>query len=428
MRFKYVRLGDVAIYLKEKIYTNKIRLNNYVSTENLKPDIGGVDSSNKLPTTKMITKFNKWNILISNIRPYFKKIWLADWSGGCSNDVLVLKATDKINIFYLYYNLACDRFFDFVMAGAKGTKMPRGDKDHIMKYELMLPSIDCQKFIADILSTLDQKIQINSKINQNLEATAQAIFKHWFVDFEFPNEEGKPYKSSGGEMVDSELGLIPKGWKLGFFKHLITSVVGGDWGRTTCQGNYTHKVNVVRGADIPEISVGNKGNVPTRFILEKNYERKALRKGNLVVEISGGSPTQSTGRITYISQDVLKKFDSDLVCTNFCRVLTLNHSSFIEFVYLYWQQLYDSGVFFLYENGTTGIKNLDIDSVLKNYSIIQPPDKIIDNFHQTLKDIYKKIQVIGEENTKLSMVRDTLLPKLMSGEIRVPMEVAEQEN
>ncbi|GAY76551.1 type I restriction-modification system, specificity subunit S [Sporolactobacillus inulinus] len=221
MRFKYVRLGDVAIYLKEKIYTNKIRLNNYVSTENLKPDIGGVDSSNKLPTTKMITKFNKWNILISNIRPYFKKIWLADWSGGCSNDVLVLKATDKINIFYLYYNLACDRFFDFVMAGAKGTKMPRGDKDHIMKYELMLPSIDCQKFIANILSTLDQKIQINSKINQNLEATAQAIFKHWFVDFEFPNEEGKPYKSSGGEMVKSEIGMIPKRWRLCRLKELV---------------------------------------------------------------------------------------------------------------------------------------------------------------------------------------------------------------
>lgn len=422
MKSDFVRLEDAAIYLKEKIDINKINVNNYVSTENLRPNIGGVDLENKLPATKMVTKFSKCDVLISNIRPYFKKIWLAEWSGGCSNDVLVLRANNKINSLYLFYNLACDKFFDFVMAGAKGTKMPRGDKDHILKYKLKLPPIDCQKSIAYVLSTLDKKIQVNSKINQNLEAIAQAIFKHWFADFEFPNEEGKPYKSSGGEMVESEFGLIPMGWKVGHINYFIGSIIGGDWGKPTFQKNYTHQVRIIRGADIPEIKVGNKGNAPMRFILEKSYKKKALRKGNLVVEISGGSPTQSTGRITYISEEVIRKFDSDIVCTNFCRLMTINRSSFMEFVYLYWQKLYESGVFFLYENGTTGIKNLDIDAVLNNYSIVQPPDNIIEKFHKTLKNVYKKIQVLGEENIKLTKIRDTLLPKLMSGEIQVPMD------
>src|SRR3989344_7889561 len=154
------------------------------------------------------------HILFSNIRTYFKKLWLAKFSGGCSNDVLVIRGKYPINNKYLYYFLSQNKFFEFTVLTSKGTKMPRGDKNAIMGYNINIPSIHEQSAIAKILSDLDSKIELNQQMNKTLEAIGQAIFKHRFVNFEFPNEEGKPYKSSGGEMVDSELGEIPKGWNI----------------------------------------------------------------------------------------------------------------------------------------------------------------------------------------------------------------------
>ncbi|WP_300379449.1 restriction endonuclease subunit S [Clostridium sp.] len=285
-----------------------------------------------------------------------------------------------------------------------------------------LPPIEEQKAIAKILSDLDDKIEVNNKINKRLEEMAQAIFKQWFVDFEFPNEEGKPYKSSGGEMVESELGMIPKGWKVGTFRNYIINILGGDWGKEQPQGNYIKDVYCIRGADIPEINKGNSGKAPVRFILEKNFINKGLGDGDLIVEISGGSPTQSTGRIAYINKAVLDKFDKGIVCTNFCRAISLKNRRFMEFIYTYWTNLYGQDVFFQFENGTTGIKNLDINNFLHKFNIINPSEEIIINFHKVVNILHEKIQVNGRENEKLVNLRDTLLPKLMSGEIRMPIE------
>jgi len=163
--WKEVNLGDVADYVTDKIEINEINLGNYVSTENLIADIGGLDTASGLPNVKKVSKFEKNNILISNIRPYFKKIWLAKKSGGCSNDVLVLKANDKVDSTYLYYNLACDRFFDYVMSGAKGTKMPRGDKKHILDYSIYLPEFKEQKTIAASSSKSSVKVSCKLKYN-----------------------------------------------------------------------------------------------------------------------------------------------------------------------------------------------------------------------------------------------------------------------
>ncbi|MGI6428482.1 MAG: restriction endonuclease subunit S [Syntrophomonadaceae bacterium] len=118
---------------------------------------------------------------------------------------------------FLYYNLSFDGFFDYSMSTSKGTKMPRGDKSALMNYIVPLIPLSEQKSIAATLSCLDDMIELNNRTNQILEEIAQAIFKSWFIDFEFPNEDGEPYKSSGGEMVESELGEIPKGWRVASF-------------------------------------------------------------------------------------------------------------------------------------------------------------------------------------------------------------------
>lgn len=419
---KYV-LADVCDYSKEKILTYEVTEKNYVSTENMQPDKGGVIEASNLPNSKNVVKYSKGDTLISNIRPYFKKIWIADKNGGASNDVLVFRCkSQKVIDKYLYYFLSQDKFFDYVMGSSKGTKMPRGDKDAIMKYTIYLPKLEEQKVIVNVLSTIDEKIQVNNQINKKLEKMAKAILKRWFIDFEFPDENGNPYKSSGGEMVESEMGMIPKGWKVGSFSDYTSNVLGGDWGKERQQGNYTKEVLCVRGADIPEIRNGSYGKMPQRFILEKNYSNKKLSDGDLVVEISGGSPTQSTGRITYINNTMLDKYNLDFVCTNFCRAVTLNNKIDMEYVYFYWTYLYDRDVFFQFENGTTGIKNFDINTFLDRYSIAIPSKNIIKSFHKNINLLLEKIQLNGMESSKLQTIRDILLPKLMSGEIRVTLD------
>ncbi|MDK0957537.1 restriction endonuclease subunit S [Clostridium perfringens] len=224
---------------------------------------------------------------------------------------------------FLYYLLK--NYSGLLISKESGTVFGSINKAGIEKLVLPFPSNSEQKAIAKILSDLDEKIEVNNKINKNLEEMAQAIFKQWFVDFEFPNEEGKPYKSSGGEMVESELGMIPKGFKIGFLRDYVDNILGGDWGKENEQGNYKKEVFCLRGADIPEVRIGKKGSLPKRYILEKNYNNKKLSSGDLVVEISGGSPTQSTGRISYINNDILLRYEIGLVCTNFCRAITLKN-------------------------------------------------------------------------------------------------------
>lgn len=162
--------------------------------------------------------------------------------------------------------------------------------------------------------------------------------------------------------------------------------------------------------------------MPERYIIEKNLIKKKLNSGNLVVEISGGSPTQSTGRIAYVSSDLLKRYNSPLVATNFCRAIKLKKDEHMEFFYNYWKALYQNNVFFHYENGTTGIKNLDISSFIERHPIVIPNENIIKMFTHQVKLFYKMHQNYGVENSQIETLRDSLLPKLMSGEIRVPLD------
>jgi type I restriction enzyme S subunit len=237
-------------------------------------------------------------------------------------------------------------------------------------------------------------------INHHLEQIAQAIFKSWFVDFE-------PFG-----------GVMPDDWREGTFNEVISTTLGGDWGKDTPTGNNTQEVYCIRGADIPDVNVGNKGKMPIRFILPQNYATKRLAVGDIVVEISGGSPTQSTGRCALITQSLLDRYDRGMVCTNFCRAVK-PLKGYSAFVYFYWKYLYDQSVMFSYENGTTGIKNLDITGFLENEPIIIPPLYVVAQFTEVVGTFIDTIFANGLENEGLAITRDTLLPRLMSGELSV---------
>ena len=197
----------------------------------------------------------------------------------------------------------------------------------------------------------------------------------------------------------------------------ISNTIGGDWGKELPVDNYNTKVYCVRGADIPNMEYGNKGNAPTRYILEKNYNNKKLKPNNIIIEISGGSPTQSTGITAYITENILSMYDAPLLCTNFCRAIETKKDIYAPFVYMYLTLMYEEDIFFNWENGTTGIKNLALNDLLLNIEITQPNEDELNNYYILFNNIMNKISNNSNENIKLEQLRDTLLPKLMNGEI-----------
>ena len=164
------KLSSICEYRKGKVDVASLTPSNYVSTENMLPNKGGITPASSLPNVNQTQAYKKGDVLVSNIRPYFKKIWKVKTDGGCSNDVLVFVAKKEIDPDYLFYVLADDAFFEYSMASSKGTKMPRGDKKAIMLYEVRDNDIYSQRRIASILRALDDKIELNIAINDNLAA------------------------------------------------------------------------------------------------------------------------------------------------------------------------------------------------------------------------------------------------------------------
>ena len=169
------RLKEISKFSKERLNSIELSCSNYVTTENMLQDYKGIVSATNLPTNTNVVKFSKGDVLLSNIRPYLKKVWYADKNGGCSADVFVFKALPICDSNFLHHVIANDRFIKFVMGGAKGVKMPRGDKEQMITYKVGLPCIEEQKKIAVFLSLLDERIFTQNKIIEKLESLIKGI-------------------------------------------------------------------------------------------------------------------------------------------------------------------------------------------------------------------------------------------------------------
>ena len=307
------------------------------------------------------------------------------------NSLIVNENNDKDYVYYLLKSM----WPYFKNYEGQSTTLSILNKTQFSKIMAEVPSLPNQKKIASILSKIDDKIELNNKINNNLEQQARSLFKNYFID--------NPRRDS---------------WEIGAFSDIVETTISGDWGKDSPLGSNTEMVYCIRGADIPEVKLGNKGKMPIRYILPKNYAAKQLVDGDIVVEISGGSPTQSTGRAAAISTALLNRYDKGMVCTNFCKALKPK-TGYSMFLYHYWQYLYDTDVFFSYENGTTGIKNLNINGILEKETIFLPDFELIEQFNSLCASMYQVIYANGLENEQLSSLRDSLLPKLMTGELDV---------
>jgi len=274
--------------------------------------------------------------------------------------------------------------------------------------ELKFPSIEEQSNIASILSSLDDKIELNLQMNKTLEAIAQAIFKEWFVDFRFPGFDG--------ELV----GGLPKGWTELSIESLFYYNVGGDWGKEESSDDFPVKVAIIRGTDFGNIQNGDISRIPIRYIKRENLEKKKIKNGDLLIEISGGSKEQPTGRTIMLTDPILKLFDCPVVPASFCRLIrpfNFNHSVFLS---TFFSRFYLLGGTWEYQNQSTGISNFQFSYFIKDKKLALPENNsIIDNFGTI---VYSLIEKIGQNINQvkiLSEIRDSLLPKLMTGRIRV---------
>lgn len=325
---------------------------------------------------------------------------------------------EVLDVGYLFYNLKQNR------KTGTGSGQPQITIPDISSKTISFPPISVQKKVAKVLSILDKKIELNNRINAELEAMAKTLYDYWFVQFDFPDDlphgKGKPYKTSGGKMVYNPTlkREIPEGWEVDTLASWIKSDKTGDWGKEEQEGNYTLQVDCIRGADINGLNGNGKINAPNRFILQKN-DHKLLVPFDFVIEISGGSPTQSTGRMAYITDNVLDRFPHPLICSNFCKAISLhNKDLFYCFAYL-WSSLYDNGVLFGWEGKTSGIKNLLFDSFVKKSQVAIPPTHLAKQFFDFSSPLEQKKQTLIKERAELESLRNWLLPMLMNGQVTV---------
>lgn len=404
MRFKRweeVKLGDIVESISERhqldkskvvlintsdIYDGYVLNHTYVDNKNIK---GQFKKS-----------FRKGDILYSEIRPKNKRFAYVDFDPRdyvASTKLMVLrKSSENVNSDFLYQVLKSDNVINRLqlLAETRSGTFPQITYDELANLKIKLPPLEEQKFIAHILSTLDEKIELNNKINKTLEDIAQAIFKHWFVDFEFPNEDGEPYKSSGGEMVESELGMIPKGWevrRLGDFIELY------DFKRIPL----SKKERDSREKIYPYYGAASLMDYVDDYIFDGVYV--LMGEDGTVADVNGCP----------ILQYVWGKF----WVNNHAHVIKGKRGLSEEFIYNLLKNVNVKPII-------TGAVQPKINQQnLKGLKIILPKD---DTMIRVYSDIgsksFEKIRCTADENKILEKIRDTLLPKLMSGEIRVPLD------
>jgi len=417
------RFGSLVRFVSDKSQAKDAIIDTYVSTENMVVDFGGITPASALPLTGSVTKFKVGDTLFSNIRTYFKKVWQARFDGCCSNDVLVLRPANEGALAPDYLHQICrwEKFTELSIRTSKGAKMPRGDKDALADFKFRLPLIEEQRAIAHILGTLDDKIELNRKQNETLEAMARTLFKAWFVDFEpvraklenrwqrgqsLPGLPAHLYDHFPERLVESELGEIPEGWRCGALSDLATYLNGyafktKDW---AASGHPVVKIGNVKPGFI---EVSGASHVSPDIVV--GLGRFKLSRGDLLIGMTGY--VGETGLVpsieppAYLNQRVGKistKFGVADLGFVYCLVRNPDYKNYAE----------------LKSHGSAQANVSSSD--LMAYPCVLPETTVLDVFNEMLCPMLQDILENHDESRFLAQLRDTLLPKLISGELRVP--------
>lgn len=369
MSMEYLRLSDCAYFSTQR--TKNISIENYISTENMLPNKGGITIASSLPETASASKYEVNDILLSNIRPYFKKIWLANKQGSCSNDVLVLKSKENYSPLFLYYVLSDNNYFNYATVTAKGTKMPRGTPKAILKYFVPNVSLAKQQKIASILSVYDDLIENNNKRIKILEQMAENLYKEWFVRFRFPNYQNAEFENG-----------IPKGWK------------------------------VVRLGEYANISTGkcNREDAEEAGIYPLFDRSQEIKKSNSWIKNCEAIIIPGEGT-SFMPRYYVGKFNLHQRC--YC--IEPKNKSTGKYIFY---SLMLNRIYFLYVATGATVPSLRQNN-FTSMKIIMPKMSLVKRFDEIISLLFEQINFLEKANEKLSKQRDMLLPRLMSGKLEV---------
>jgi type I restriction enzyme S subunit len=306
---------------------------------------------------------------------------------------------NKADYRFIYYNILSR--FSSIANMAVGGAQQNLNAGMIKDLPILLPSLATQTAIAEILSSLDDKIELNNKINQELETLAQTLFKQWFIDFEFPNENGESYKTSGGEMVESELGEIPKGWEVKEIESLTLKMNSGGTPSTRINDYYDGKIKWYSTKELKDSFLFDS----ERMISDNGLENSSAKifPSNTVLMAIYAAPT--VGRLGILTEEA----SFNQAALGFVAKEDVGH----EFVFLLLKHLRND-----LNNLANGAaqQNLNV-GIVKNYKIIHPSNYLLKYFKSMICPLFEFIKNSQEENIELIKTRDTLLPKLFSGEL-----------
>jgi type I restriction enzyme S subunit len=403
-------LREIADYVTDRISSSDISIQEYVTTDSiLQNKVGRGNAQNLPPTVCTLTHYRKGDVLVANIRPYLKKIWYADMDGGCSSDVLAFRAKDKRYSDFLYAVLMQDAFFDYVMKGAKGSTMPRGDKNQIMRYQVPTLSSNEKISIGTLIFNIDKKIRLNAQINHNLEAMAKQLYDYWFVQFDFPDENRRPYKSSGGKMVWNEKlkRKIPDGWIYGTLLDIATYTNG-----IACQRFRQTNENMLPVIKIKEMHDG--------FSSESEYVKADIPEA---VKVYNGDVLFSWSASLEV---MLWAYGEGGLNQHIFKVTSKNNYP----KHFYFYQLIDYIGHFkeMAEARKTTMGHITQDH-LQQSTISLPPSIDIPNMLEAkMQPIFDKLVQNSKEIANFTKLRDQLLPLLMNGQVSVNYDLSQSIN
>lgn len=345
----------------------------------------------------MKDEVKKGDILITSEAPFGQiYYWDSDEKIVLSQRLFDVRLNDEVCHKYVYYFMTSHRYQKDLEGRATGTTVTGLRQPELLKSTILLPPLSAQRSISSILSSLDRKIELNNKINADLEEMAQAIFKNWFVDFE-------PFKD--GKFVDSELGMIPEGWKVGRADDFYQINIGKTPPRKE------HKWFSTNPADKIWVSIANMGNSGIFISDSSEYlTKEAVDRHNIIMVPRNTillSFKLTVGRVAIA--------DKELTTNEAIARFILSDDKYMEYLYLYLKK-YDYNSL----GSTSSIATAVNSKTIKGMQMLQPSDNVIDAFHIQVNPIFEKIRSLTKENSRLSLLRDTLLPRLMSGELEVP--------
>lgn len=406
-----IELEKCCYYSEDRISVSEISKKEYISTENMLPDKTGICEATNLPSVEYTSSFQKNDILVSNIRPYFKKIWYAKFSGGCSNDVLVFCAKKGFDSKFLYYVLSDDSFFDYVMSSAKGTKMPRGDKTAIMKYPVPDFDIEIQRKIAGILGALDDKIEVLREQNKTLEQMAQAVFQSWFVDFDIvrakaagtpPEDICKKYHITPDlcALFPSSFTSdnLPQGWEKIPFSETMDIISGGT-PKTTEASFWNGEFPWYSVVDAPaSVYVLDTEKHITELGLEKSPCSR-LEKDTVIISARG-----TVGKLAMVGKP-----------------MAMNQSCYgLKFDFPYYGYLMTKQMLiWLKQNVHGAVFDTITKDTFKTVQTVNVSRDLKEAFTNIVSSFFKKIYENSKQIRTLEQTRDTLLPQLLNGKIDV---------